>query len=79
MAKEVKPSLFTDSTGEGMAGATDVPLDVQKNLAETVYTDRRCEGKSCRRKLNPVEALYGKLCPRCASAKAYHQVKNGMV
>ena len=31
------PGLFTDSTGEGMVGSTDVSLETQKDLANTIY------------------------------------------
>jgi hypothetical protein len=36
--KQMKdPGLFTDSTGEGMAGSIDVSLESQQKLKETLY------------------------------------------
>lgn len=65
------PGLFTDSTGEGMAGATDVSL-------ETIYNgSRAC--KACGMSINPVESLKDQdVCPNCNRRKARNLVKGRM-
>ena len=65
------PGLFTDSTGEGMAGATDVRL-------ETIYNgSKAC--KACGSHMNPVESLQDQdVCPKCNRIKASRLVKGRM-
>jgi hypothetical protein len=65
------PGLYTDSTGEGMAGATDVSL-------ETIYNgSRAC--KACGMRMNPVESLKDQdVCPNCNRRKAHNLVKGRM-
>ena len=65
------PGLFTDSTGEGMAGATDVSL-------ETVYNgSKSC--KACGAIMNPVQSLQSQdHCPTCSRRKATNLVKGRM-
>lgn len=72
------PGLFTDSTGEGIAGATDVSLETQKELKETLYNgSRSC--KACGYLMNPVESLKDQsLCPSCNRRKALKLVKGRM-
>lgn len=67
------PGLFTDSTGEGMAGATDVRLATQR----TIYNgSKNCT--KCGYTMEPYEALLSELCPSCARRKAYKGVKGRM-
>lgn len=65
--------LFTDATGEGMAGATDVSL-------ETIYNGSRgC--KACGKIMNPLESLRSvedQLCPSCSRRKKVNLVKGRM-
>lgn len=72
------PGLFTDSTGEGMAGATDVSLQTQKDLNQTTYVgDKAC--KACGNRIDPVQSLMNQeLCPTCVRRKAYSLVKGRM-
>ena len=72
------PGLFTDSTGEGMAGATDVSLQTQKDLNKTVYNgDKAC--KACGGRIDPVQSLLNQeLCPTCNRRKKYSLVKGRM-
>ena len=71
------PGLFTDSTGEGMAGATDVSLETQKDLANTVYNgSKAC--KSCGRRIDPVQSLLTDMCTSCQRRKHYSLVKGRM-
>jgi hypothetical protein len=71
------PGLLTDSTGDGMPGATDVSLETQQKMKKTYYNGSRpCV--ECGLTLNPAEALYalkGK-CPNC-SRRAQHQHLKG--
>ena len=72
------PGLVTDSTGDGMAGATDVQYSTQQELKETTYNgSRTCRGCGLYT-MNPLQALYGELCPRCTRKKAATHVKGGM-
>lgn len=72
------PGLFTDSTGEGMVGATDVSLETQKDLKNTLYNgSKSC--KACGYMMNPVESLKdSELCPTCNRRKAMKLVKGRM-
>jgi predicted RNA-binding Zn-ribbon protein involved in translation (DUF1610 family) len=71
------PGLFTDSTGEGMAGAEDVSLETEKELGATVYNGSKpC--KSCGLLLNPIQSLQAELCPSCTRRKMSNRVKNRM-
>jgi hypothetical protein len=71
------PGLFTDSTGEGMAGAEDVSLATQKSLSGTVYNgDKAC--KSCGRRIDPVQSLLNDMCTSCQRRKHYSLVKGRM-
>ena len=71
------PGLFTDSTGEGMAGAKDVRLDTQEEL-KTVYNgSRACP--ACGSVMNPVESLHSmQICPTCERRKRARLVKGRM-
>lgn len=72
------PGLFTDATGEGMAGAEDVSLETQKDLANTIYNgDTAC--KSCGRRIDPVQSLLNNMCTACQRRKNYSLVKGRMV
>lgn len=67
------PGLFTDSTGEGIAGGTDVRLSTQK----TIYNgSKMC--KNCGYNMDPYEALLSELCPTCTRRKAVHNLKGRM-
>lgn len=72
------PGLFTDSTGEGMTGATDVSLETQKELKETIYNGTRgC--KACGAGIDPVQSLRNmELCPTCNRRKMNRLVKGRM-
>ena len=71
------PGLFTDSTGEGMVGATDVSLETQKDLSNTIYNgDKAC--KSCGRRIDPVQSLLNEMCTSCQRRKNYSLVKGRM-
>lgn len=72
------PGLFTDSTGEGMTGATDVSLSTQKSLKDTLYNGTRA-CKACGSAMNPVESLRDQsVCPKCNRIKASKLVKGRM-
>ena len=68
------PGLYTDSTGEGMAGATDVRLSIQRRLG-TDY-GHRCP--SCGRNMMPQEMLLQELCPTCDRRAKSKRVNGGM-
>ena len=72
------PGLFTDSTGDGMAGAMDVSLETQQQLKETVYNgSKACQG--CGMLINPVQSLHtDSLCPGCKRRKQSKLVKGRM-
>lgn len=76
MAKD--PGLYTDSTGEGMAGAMDVSLETQQDLKKTYYNGSKpCTG--CGLAMNPVEAMHSTgLCPSCKRRKSTKLVKGRM-
>lgn len=72
------PGLFTDSTGEGMAGAEDVALQTQKDLSNTIYNgDKACKG--CGRRIDPVQSLLNEMCTSCQRRKHNSLVKGRMV
>lgn len=71
------PGLFTDSTGEGMAGATDVSQLTQQNLGKTLYNgSKACKG--CGSMMDPHKALLSELCPACNNKRAVKHLKNRM-
>lgn len=71
------PGLFTDSTGDGEAGAHDVSLETQRELARTVYNgNKAC--KSCGLQMDPVQSLLNELCTSCQRRKHYSLVKGRM-
>jgi predicted Zn-ribbon and HTH transcriptional regulator len=72
------PGLFTDSTGEGMAGAEDVALSTQQQLKNTVYNgSKAC--KACGSVMNPVQSLKDQsICPTCNRRKAQRLLKGRM-
>lgn len=71
------PGLFTDATGEGMAGAIDLSLESQQKLKETLYNgSKAC--KSCGSNLNPVQAMSADHCPNCSRRNASKLLKNRM-
>ena len=67
------PGLFTDSTGEGMAGATDVRFSTQK----TLYNGTKACAK-CGYSMDPYEALLDELCPTCRRRSQSNTFKNRM-
>lgn len=67
------PGLYTDSTGEGMAGATDVRFATQKTLYNG---SKSC--KNCGYSMHPYEALLDELCPTCTRRKSKALLKNRM-
>ena len=71
------PGLFTDSTGEGMAGAMDVSLETQQKLKETQYNGSR-DCKSCGASINPIKAMTSQYCTNCSRRNASNLVKNRM-
>ena len=68
------PGLFTDSTGEGMSGATDVRLSTQRYMG-TDY-GHRCSSCGC--SMTPQEMLLQDLCPTCDRRAKSKRVKGGM-
>ena len=72
------PGLFTDATGEGMAGAEDVKLSTQSELKNTIYNgSKSCSG--CGSMMNPVQSLQNQdLCPTCNRRKLNNLVKGRM-
>lgn len=72
------PGLFTDSTGEGMAGAEDVSLVTQQMFRDTLYNGTKvCQG--CGFQLDPYMSLHTEYCPNCTQRRASQLVKSGMV
>jgi hypothetical protein len=71
------PGLLTDSTGEGMAGATDVKLQTQKDLNTTYYNGSKpCI--ECGLTLNPVQSLHTETCTNCTRRKQSTLLKGKM-
>jgi predicted RNA-binding Zn-ribbon protein involved in translation (DUF1610 family) len=71
------PGLFTDSTGEGMAGAEDVALATQRDLKKTYYNGSKpCI--ECGFILNPVQSLQSEKCPTCSRRAAAKLIKGRM-
>ena len=72
------PGLYTDNTGEGMAGAEDVSLETQRELKRTMYNgSNAC--KACGMHIDPVQSLMNKeLCPSCQRRKKHSLVKGRM-
>jgi len=72
------PGLFTDSTGEGMAGAEDVFLATQQDLKNTIYNGSKvCQ--ACGVTMNPVQSLHNaELCSNCNRRKLSRLVKGRM-
>ena len=70
------PGLFTDSTGDGMAGAEDVSLETQRELGTVYNGSKAC--KSCGMLLNPVQSLQTELCSSCNRRKLSKLVKGRM-
>jgi hypothetical protein len=75
----IDPGMMTDATGDGMAGATDVSLNTQRNLMETYYNGSKpC--LECGLLLQPQDVLQGReLCPKCQNRQDTALVKNRMV
>lgn len=74
----IDPGLMTDSTGDGMAGATDVSLFTQKSLKKTYYNNSKpCI--ECGLMLDPYHALHTQYCANCNNRKATKLLKNRMV
>lgn len=71
------PGLFTDSTGEGMAGAEDVSLAAQRALKTTMYNgSKACI--QCGMTLNPVQSLHSDTCSGCTRRKQAKLLKGRM-
>ena len=71
------PGLLTDSTGDGMAGATDVRLNTQRDLSKTYYNGSKpCI--ECGLTLNPVQSLHTDTCPNCTRRKQSKLLKGKM-
>jgi len=70
------PGLFTDATGEGMAGAEDVKLETQRTLGTVYNGSTNC--KACGMMLNPVQSLHAELCSSCSRRNLTRLVKNRM-
>lgn len=72
------PGLYTDSTGEGMAGATDVSLATQKDLTKTLYNGTRNCTK-CGIAMDPVQSLLNQeVCTHCDRREKSSRVKGRM-
>jgi hypothetical protein len=71
------PGLLTDSTGEGMAGATDVRLNTQRDLSKTHYNGSKpCI--ECGMALNPVQSLHTEMCSNCTRRNQSKLLKGRM-
>lgn len=70
------PGLFTDATGEGMAGAEDVSLETQRELGTVYNGSTACKG--CGMLMNPVQSLHTDSCSSCNRRKLNKLVKNRM-
>ena len=71
------PGLFTDSTGDGMAGAMDVKLETQRDLKKTYYNGSKpCI--ECGLLLNPVQSLHTDTCSNCTRRKQAKHLKGRM-
>jgi hypothetical protein len=70
------PGLFTDSTGEGMAGAEDVRLSTQRELKTQYNGSKPCI--ECGTLLNPVQSLHAELCSTCSRRKSAKLLKGRM-
>jgi hypothetical protein len=70
------PGLFTDATGEGMAGAMDVSLETQRKIPTSYNGSAPCT--ACGMMLNPVQSLHTKLCSSCNRRKMTELVKGRM-
>ena len=70
------PGLYTDSTGEGMAGATDVRLSTQRELKTQYNGSKPCI--ECGLTLNPVQSLHTDTCSNCTRRKQSKLLKGKM-
>jgi hypothetical protein len=70
------PGLFTDATGDGMAGAMDVALETQREMPTVYNGSTSCKG--CGMMLNPVQSLHTELCSSCNRRKLNKLVKGRM-
>jgi hypothetical protein len=70
------PGLFTDATGEGMAGTMDVSLETQREMGTVYNGSASCT--ACGMLLNPVQSLHTKLCSSCNRRKMNKLVKGRM-
>lgn len=70
------PGLFTDSTGEGMAGAEDVRLSTQRDLKTQYNGSKPCI--ECGLTLNPVQSLHTDTCSNCTRRKHSKLLKGKM-
>jgi hypothetical protein len=73
------PGLFTDSTGEGMAGAEDVRLSTQRDLNRTIYNgESTCT--SCGSSIDPVQSMFSNdTCQSCKRKAQQNLLKKGMI
>jgi predicted RNA-binding Zn-ribbon protein involved in translation (DUF1610 family) len=71
------PGLLTDSTGDGMAGETDVSLETQRELKTQYNGDNSCT--KCGIIIDPVQSLLNqKVCPSCLRRAQVTRVKGRM-
>lgn len=70
------PGLFTDATGDGMAGAMDIGLETQREMGTVYNGSTSC--KACGILLNPVQSLHTQLCSSCNRRKLEKLVKGRM-
>ena len=72
------PGLFTDSTGEGIAGGTDLRFETQNDLKQTIYNGSKpCKG--CGNLMNPIESLsLNDTCPSCNRRSKANLVRGRM-
>lgn len=74
----IDPGLMTDSTGDGMPGATDVSLSTQLNLKKTMYNGSKpCT--DCGLLLDPYRSFSNSQCYNCKNRRDVRLVKRGMV
>jgi len=71
------PGLFTDSTGDGMAGAEDVSLETQRQLRTNYSGENTCT--KCGIIINPVQSLVNQsVCPSCSRKAKMTRLKGRM-
>ena len=66
---------FTDSTGEGMAGATDANFEPQQGLKTLYNGSKKC---ACGCDIGPIDSMTSSECTNCSRRKKSTLLKNRM-